>query len=241
LVVYLMDFVIGIEAVVAPMATTLNTQGRVDEIREMFLKWSKVALSLTIISGLFLIVLGPRFLGWWIDPSYETPAGQVLQIIMLSGFAFLPIRGVAVPILIGLGKPRTPAVAFLVAGLANVALSALLVRPFGLMGIAIGSAIPNALFSLFVLIVACREVQLPIGRYAQYVMPRALVGSVPLLALLLWFRFSVQVDSLPGLLAAAIASVVVFGPTWVWFVYRGDPYVDLRAQLPVVRGWVRTA
>jgi O-antigen/teichoic acid export membrane protein len=239
LMIYLMDFVIAIEAVISPMTTKLNTQGRVDDIREMFLTWSKVALSLTIMSGLFLIVLGPRFLSWWIDPSYERPSGQVLQVLMLSGFAFLPIRGVAVPILIGLGKPRTPALAFFIAGLANVALSALLAYPLGLLGVALGSAIPNALFSLFVLVVACREVQVPIGRWAQYVLPRAMLGAVPVLALLLWFRLSLQVRSLPGLLAAASAMAVVFGLTWVWFVYRGDPYVNLRAQLPAVRAWVR--
>jgi O-antigen/teichoic acid export membrane protein len=239
LMVYLMEFVIAIEAVVSPMTTKLNTQGRADDIREMFLTWSKVALSLTIMSGLFLIVLGPRFISWWIDPSYEKPSGLVLQILMLSGFAFLPIRGVAVPILIGLGKPRTPAIGFFIAGLANVALSALLARPFGLLGIALGTAIPNVIFALFVLVVACREVRVPLSRWAMYVLPRATLGAVPVLALLLWFRLALQVRSLLGLLAAGSAMAVVFGLTWVWYVYRDDPYVNLRAQLPVVREWVR--
>jgi len=239
LMVYLMEFVIAIEAVISPMTTKLNTEGRAEDIREMFLKWSKVAVSLTIMSGLFLIVLGPRFLSWWIDPSYEEPSGQVLQILMLSGLAFLPIRGVAVPILIGLGKPRLPALAFLIAGLANVTLGALLARPFGLVGIALGTAIPNAIFALVVLVVACREVQVPLGRWAKYVLPRAMLGAVPALGVLLWFRLSLQVRSLPGLIAAAVAMAVVFAFTWVWFVYRGDPYVNLRAQLPTVRAWVR--
>lgn len=239
LVVCLMEFVISIEAVVSPMTTKLNTQGRADDIREMFLKWSKVAVSLAIMSGLFLVVLGPRFISWWIDPSYETPSGQVLQILMLSGFVFLPIRGVAVPILIGLGKPRPPALAFFIAGLANVVLSTLLARPFGLVGIAIGNAIPMAFFSLFVLLVACREVEVPLGQWAKYVLPRATLGAVPVLALLLWFRLSLQVRGLAGLAAAAISMAVVFGLTWVWFVYRGDPYVNLRAQLPAVLAWVR--
>jgi O-antigen/teichoic acid export membrane protein len=237
--VYLMEFVIAIEAVVSPMTTKLNAEGRAEDIGEMFLTWSKVAVSLTIMSGLFLIVLGPRFLSWWIDPSYEEPSGQVLQILMLSGFAFLPIRGVAVPILIGLGRPRLPALAFLIAGLANVALGALLARPFGLVGIALGTAIPNAIFALVVLVVACRAVHVPLGRWAAYVLPRAMIGAVPALGVLLWFRVSLQVRSLPGLIAAAGAMAVVFAFTWVWFVYRDDPYVNLRAQLPTVRAWVR--
>ena len=68
LVVYLMEFTIAIAAVVAPMTTKLSTEGRVPELREMFLKWSKVSLSISLMAGLFLVVLGPRFIAWWIDP-----------------------------------------------------------------------------------------------------------------------------------------------------------------------------
>src|SRR6185436_8603456 len=118
---------------------------RVDELREMFLKWSKAALSVTIAAGLFLIVLGPRFIGWWISAEYEGPSGAVLQVLMASCFVFLPARGVALPVLMGLGKPRIPTIAFLAAGLLNLIMSALLARPFGLVGVAVGTAIPNVL------------------------------------------------------------------------------------------------
>ena len=62
------------------------------------------------MAGLFLIVFGPTFIGWWIDPSFEGPSGQVLQILMVSSLVFLPVRGVALPILMGLGKPKIPAI-----------------------------------------------------------------------------------------------------------------------------------
>ena len=235
LVVYLMEFVIAIAAVVSPMATRLNTEGRADELREMFLKWSKVAVSLTIMVGLFLIILGPRFIGWWIDPSYERPSGTVLQILTVSSFAFLPVRGVAVPVLMGLGKPKVPAIASAAAGLLSLGLSVLLIGPLGLTGVALGTAVPNVLFALVVLIVACRELQLTPARYLHYVVPRAVVGAVPALALLLWFKLRLDVQSFMGLAAAGSAMVLSFAVTWVAFVYRHDPYVDLRAQLVRLR------
>src|SRR5204863_852050 len=129
LVVYLMDFTIAIAAVVAPMATKLNTERRRDELAEMFLKWSKISLSLSLMAGLFLIVLGPRFIAWWIAPDFELPSGSVLDILMISSFVYLPVRGVALPILMGLGKPRTPTFAFLGAGVLNLVLSIVLARP----------------------------------------------------------------------------------------------------------------
>jgi len=237
LIVYLMEFVTAIAAVVSPMATKLDTEGRREELRELFLTWSKVSVSLSILAGVFLIVLGPTFIGWWIDPSFEGPAGQVLQILMVSSLVFLPVRGVALPILMGLGKPKTPTIAFLVAGLLNVGLSVVLARPLGLAGVALGTAVPNVLFAVVVLVVACREVGVGLHDYTRYVVPRAAIGAVPVLALLLWFKLGLEVRDLPGLAAAGSAMVLLFAVTWVFYVYRDDAYVDVGSHLARLRGW----
>lgn len=239
LIIYLMDFMTAIAAVVSPMATKLNTEGRVADLRQMFLKWSKLAFSVTIMVGLFLIVLGPRFIGWWIDPSFEGGAGEVLQILMLSSLVFLPVRGVAMPVLVGMGKPKTPTIAFIATGLVNLGLSMLLVGPLGLPGVALGTAIPNVLFALVVLVVACRELGIAVPSYVRYVVPRAALGALPVLGLLLWFKLGLQVHGISGLIAAGLAMVLLFGVTWVLFVYRDDPYVDLRSHLIRLRAWSR--
>jgi O-antigen/teichoic acid export membrane protein len=239
LVVYLMDFTIAIAAVVSPMTTALNTKGRREELTEIFLKWSKVSLSLSLMAGLFLIVLGPRFIAWWIGPDFEARSGTVLRILMVSCFAFLPVRGVALPMLIGLGKPKVPTFAFVAAGVLNLVLSLVLARPLGLAGVAIGTAVPNVLFAAVVLVVACRELGVSVAAYLQYVVPRAAAGAIPPLALLLWFKLGIDVQNFAGLAAAGFAMLVLFGATWILFVYRGDPYVDLTARWDRLRGGVR--
>jgi O-antigen/teichoic acid export membrane protein len=239
LIVYLMDFIISIAVVVSPMATTLHTDGQMDALREMFLKWSKIALSLTLMGGVFLIVMGPRFIGWWIGESYEGPAGQVLQILMASTFLFLPVRGVAQPILVGIGKPQAPAIGFLATGVLNLVMSIGLARPFGLMGVAIGTAVPSALFAVIVLVVACRELDVGVWQYVGYVVPRAAAGAVPLVALLVWCRIGLQVQSLLGLAASGIAAVALFGLTCIVFVYHRDPFVNLMPHVGRIRSWSR--
>ncbi len=234
-ILYLMEFVIAIAAVVMPMAARLKTQGKTSALREVFLKWSKIALSLTMMAGLFLIVLGPRFIAWWIDPAFERPAGRVLQILMISYLVFLPVRGVALPILMGLGKPGLPTIGFLIAGLLNLGLSIVLARPLGLAGVAIGTAIPNVLFAGLVLVHACRELDTPVTQYLRYVVPRATLGALPVLALLLWFKLGLDVRSLGGLAGAGVAMMLLFSLTWVFFVYRNDPYVDVRGRLAALR------
>lgn len=233
--IYLMEFMLAIAAVVMPTATRLQAKGKSAELREVFLKWSKIALSLTIMAGLFLIVIGPRFIAWWIDPTFERPAGQVLQILMVSYLVFLPVRGVALPILMGLGKPGLPTIGFLVTGLLNLGLSVWLVRPFGLAGVAMGTAIPNVLFAALVLVQTCRELEMPLADFLSYVAPRAVLGALPVLALLLWFKVGLDVRSLGGIAAAGVAMTLLFGTMWVLFVYRNDPYVDLRGRLAGMR------
>lgn len=227
LLVYLLELIIAIAAVVLPTATKLHTEGRMSDLREIFLKWSKITISITLLIGLFLIVLGPRFIGWWINSSFEGPGGRVLQILMVSSFLFMPIRGVAQPMLMGLGKVGLPTIAFLLAGILNLLISLVLVSPWGLKGVAVGTAIPTGLFSLFMMIFACRQLEVSLLTYIRYVLLRPILGSLPVLALLLWFRMGFEVSGLVGLASAGVTTVVVFVIIWIFFVFKGDPYVRI--------------
>jgi len=133
----------------------------------------------------------------------------------------------------GIGKPRLPTVALLAAGLLNLGMSLLLARPLGLAGVALGTAIPNVLYAVVIVVSACQEVQITLSHYVRYVVPRAALGALPVLFLLLWFRLGVQVQSLGGLLVAGSAMVLLFSLTWILFVYRDDPYVDVK--IPFIR------
>jgi O-antigen/teichoic acid export membrane protein len=236
---YLMEFVIAIAAVVMPTVTKLQAQGQRDDLKEVFLKWSKIALSLTLMAGTFLLVLGPRFLGWWIDPAYESGAGRVLQILTVGAMIYLPVRGVALPVLMGLGKPKQATLAYVISGVANVGMSIALVRSMGLVGVALGTTIPLIGYAVALLVLACRELGVSVTRYATYVVPRALIGAMPAAAVLLVFKLGADVRGIVGLASAGFAMIAVYTLTWVLFVYRDDPYVDLRRHVPVFRSWRR--
>src|SRR4029077_21078523 len=99
--------------------------------------------------------------------------------------------------------------------------------------------IPNVLFDAVGLVVTCRELDISVARYLSYVVPRAALGVIPSLALPLWLRMGVGVQNLAGLIMAGSAMLVLFGLTWILFVYRHDPYVDVRPQLIRLRAWAR--
>jgi len=150
---------------------------------------------------------------------------------MLSFFAYLPVRGVALPLLMGLGKPRFPALALLAMGVINLALSLALVGKLGILGVALGTAIPNVLFAAAVLVHAARELEVGVGRWLLYTVAKPLVGALVPLAFLVAIARWVPAPSFPVLLASGAAMVAIFAVVWVLFVFRADPYLDLRAML----------
>lgn len=223
--------VLAIGMVVMPAATAMKARSEDHDLQELFLKWSKVCMSLVLLIGGYLLIVGPEFLSAWLGQQYVPESGRLLQVLMLSFLLFLPVRGVALPILMGLDKPRRPALALLVMGLVNVALSLALIGPYGLIGVALGTAIPNVLFALFVAHTACRELRLDTGRYLSHVLLRPLLGVLlPAAGLYAW-KVGPGLDGLPWLMAAGLSFTLVYGVLCVVFVYRGDPHVDLGARV----------
>ncbi|MED5329989.1 MAG: polysaccharide biosynthesis C-terminal domain-containing protein, partial [Planctomycetota bacterium] len=195
------------------------------------LKWTKVAWSITILSGLYLLVLGPNFLSLWFRDVYHDESGELLQVLMVSFLFFYPVRAVALPLLMGIGHAARPALALLLMGILNVGISLALIEKHGLMGVALGTAIPNALFAAAVFVMACREVQLPVIKVLSHTLGRSTLGALPVLGLLLWIERYWTPTDVPSLLLSGLATLGLFGIVWVGFVYRNDPHINLSTIL----------
>lgn len=221
------NLVLAIGMVVMPMAAALKGRSSTAELARVFLRWSKIASALVLLLGLYLLVLGPEFLEWWIADEYVPESGRLLQVLMVSFLFFLPVRGVALPILMGLGRPGRPALALALMGVLNLALSVALIRSLGLLGVALGTAIPNVAFAVYVLRFACNELGVGSGRVLAWVAGRALPGALPSLALLLLLKLGPGVHGLLPLVLAGLGHVALFALTWGLFVLRGDPDLDL--------------
>ncbi|MFT7671431.1 MAG: O-antigen/teichoic acid export membrane protein [Planctomycetota bacterium] len=222
----------GIGAVVMPTATRLNIGDSRSALPDVFLKWSKVALSVVLPVGLYLTVLGPRFIAAWVDPQFESTSGLVTRILAPSFILSLPIRAVALPILLGITQPARPALIYLGFALLNLGLSIALVNMgYGIAGVAIGTALPQFLFAIYLLLVTCAELELKPIRWIKYVGGRALIGSLPCVAFLLWMERGLDVRSFPALIAAGVGMLAIYSCTWIFFVYRGDRFLDLTEEV----------
>lgn len=235
----LSEVMLGIGMVVMPTAVKLQATGDITELKRVYLQWTKVALSISILVGVYLLVLGPEFIAWWMGPSFAWKSGRIVQLLMASYVIFLPVRGVAVPILTGLGKPGKPALLLLAMGAVNLVLSLLLVKPYGIFGVALGTAVPNVIFSIAVTVIACREVGVTLKEHLGYVVSRAAIGAVPLFFIMLVLKRNLRLFPLDAprwklfipLFSAGVGVVAMFAIAWIFFVYKNDPYLDLAGKV----------
>jgi len=218
----LVGVMIAVASVVLPTSTQLDTQGRRSELSAIFLKWSKVCVSIALLVGTYLLVLGPRFLAVWIEPRYEDASGMVLRVLMASFLFYLPVRGVALPILLGLGQARRPALGLLTMGVVNIGLSIYLIRDHGILGVAYGTAIPNVIYAAWVLRETCRSLEVSLGAWCAHVLGRTVPAALLPAAGLYWLLEERPPDDFTELFLAGGASALLFGVLWVVFVYRGD-------------------
>ena len=243
LMLILMQFLGGITAVILPMATNLQTRGDWPALQDLLYRATKISLALSWCAGLFLFVFGPAFLALWIKSAYTPEAGQALRILTASYLIFLPVRGVAEPMLMGLGKAKWPAVATLLAGVLNLALCLVWVRSYGLLGAAWATFVSNLVLSGALVAMICREVSVPVRHYVLATLPLATAGGLAALAVLSVWQQSWQPSGLIGLAIAGGLTVFVAVLVWSQLVLRNDPHVVIPALADLLDGkrpWAST-
>jgi len=130
-----------------PVVVDSHDGQRAEQLRAVFIQGTRLSLAIALPLAGGVAVLAKPLIERWVGPSF-TEAGAVLQV--LSALVVLRV-GIATSnmILQGAGEHKRLTVYVGVTGVANLALSVALVKPLGLMGVAIGTVIPVALMAAF--------------------------------------------------------------------------------------------
>lgn len=192
--------VAGLAATLTPMAAETLVTGDRDRFRRLVFDGTRAAATLTLPTGLILLVLMRSFLVLWMGPDYADSASVfgVLMIAMLGRTS----QASTLRVLIGGGNIRGLAVIQGLSAVATVALTVLLTRvtSWGVLAAAWGMAIPLFLsHTVFLPWYISRQMEVPLSRY--------LVES---------YRWPV-VSALAGLIVALLASRLFPPDTWlIW-------------------------
>lgn len=265
-IMYLMEPVIAVGYVMLPKVATWKEKGELSELRESFLRWAKICTMLGLLPLAWLIVQAGPFLHRWMRDSVVeeaqqkalaagaasvdrseilrldalvADAGFTMMVLALGTVLFLPARGLAMPLLMGLGKTRAPAFLFVAAGVLNVILAAILVPEHGLFGAAAATAIATTSLGVALMLVTLRELNLPIARSLVYVFVRPLIAATLTAGLIHWLFAGTIGQSWTSLVISGAVACASYAILLGTIAIRGDDRLPVdRLPGPLAR-WLR--
>jgi O-antigen/teichoic acid export membrane protein len=206
---YAGEVVDSLAQIFAPMSSQSEARGDVDRLRKIFVAGNRFCAFTIFPICAILIVLGRSVIEAWVGGRYVSQSYPVLLILLVPTTLRLA-QAASGRVLLGMSRHRTWAMVTLLEGVVNIVLSVVLVRPFGIVGDAIGTAVPLATTSIFFLPWhLCRQLQIRMIVYLReaYLLP--VIVCVPLVAvLLLMKRWFVPHDYLQLGVHLGVAAVV---------------------------------
>ena len=148
-----------LNAVLFPVVVDHSTVERVDKLQKILIQGTRLSLAMVVPLATVLGLTARPVVMVWVGPNFE---GSVNVIYILSIVVALRVgNATSTVILKGAGLHKVLAISNLSMAVSNLVLSVVLVRWYGLIGVAIGTLIPMVVFSMFVVFpAACKRVQL---------------------------------------------------------------------------------
>jgi O-antigen/teichoic acid export membrane protein len=130
-----------------PAASTYEAEGRVASLRALYYNGTRATIAVSLPIVITLIIRGGSFIGVWMGSQYSKTSGTVLAILATALLFSLP-NTPAASIAYGVEQHKTLTKWAMGEAIANLALSVVLAREFGLYGVAVGTLIPNIVIQL---------------------------------------------------------------------------------------------
>lgn len=222
LVDYASETVSSLAQIFVPMSSQSQAQGDLDALRRILVLGNRACAFIIFPITAILTILGKSVIEAWVGPKYIASSYPVL-LVLLYPTTLMLAQSASGRTLWGLAKHRTWAWVVLAEGTANLILSIILVRPYGILGDAIGTAIPLACsMILFLPAHLCRLLGIRITTYVgkAFLLPLALCG--PMIATLLLMQHWFVPHGIGGLFVQVTIAGTVYaaGLAWAFWARR---------------------
>jgi O-antigen/teichoic acid export membrane protein len=167
-----------ISAVLLPRFSGLAAQGDERSLERLLATASLVTGLVSSFVLVNLAVLGPSFLDLWLRKPWASSSGRIL-LILLPGYFVALLCGPGTGVLVGRGKLRGLTKLTVAEAAVNFLLSVAFVRPLGVIGVALGTAVPLIAFrGVGFPLLMRKETGLELSTYARMHAPAASVAGI---------------------------------------------------------------
>jgi len=139
----------AISQTMTPRASALEGLGAHKELERVLLQAGMVCSLVALPITITFMLRGHAFIEMWMGRSYAETSGEILQILSVA-LSLAAGRQVVGSTMIGLNRHRDLVPFYVTEGIVNVGVSLYWVRSLGLVGVALGTAIPNLVTTLLV-------------------------------------------------------------------------------------------
>lgn len=234
---YAGEVVENLAQVFMPMSSHSDARGDLDRLHKIFVTGNRFCAFTIFPISAVLIVLGKSVIRVWVGTKYVDSCYPVLLVLLIASTLRLA-QAASARVLFGMNRHHTWAIVTLIEGVANIALSIALVRPYGIMGDSLGTALPMAATAIFFLPAhLCRQLKVDLLTYLReaYLLP--VLICVPVTAILLlmkrwWFEPHNYLGLLLQLGVAGLVYSLCLG--WALASKRATRVGALRMQGPQI-------
>src|ERR1700691_1305304 len=219
---YAQEFVSSLAQVFVPMSSHSEATGDLDRVRKIYIAGNRVCAFLILPITAILILFGKHIIRIWMGARY-VPHSYPVLVVMIIPFALMLSQAASTRVLFGLGKHQIMAVITVIEGIANLILSIALVPRFGIVGDALGTAIPLS-FTCIVFLPRHmkKRIGVPVGTFLRGAYTLPILLTLPLVAAL-WLanRFFYPRNLIQLVLEIlAVTSIYMVGPLWAYRTNR---------------------
>ena len=219
LVDYASEVVSSLAQIFVPMSSKSDAAGDKDRLHKIFVAGNRACAFVVFPMTAAFVILGKSIIEVWVGKKYVDQGYPVL-ITLIIPYTLMMMQGASSRILFGISKHGKLAVVTMIEGISNLALSILLVRPYGILGDAMGTMIPMlGTYLLFMPQHLCSRLGIRMWTYVRqsYLLPLLLTTPTVVVALALkrWF----VPHTYRQLAVHLVAGGIVYGAGLAW-AYR---------------------
>ena len=233
LVDYATEVVSSLAQIFTPMSSQFHSTGNYDQLRKIFISGNRACAFVMFPMTVALIVMGKSVIEAWVGPRYVS--SYVVLLILLIPSTLYQAQSTSNRILFGMSLHKSLAYIVFMEGVANLVLSIVLVRPLGIVGDAIGTAIPLLCTAVvFLPRHLCRHLGVPVRVFLleAYFYPTVL--CIPMIFVLVLMQRAFYAHHYPQLLLNLGAGVSVYAAGVFWFVLTRES-VGIRLKIRMSR------
>ena len=231
LVDYAGEVVSSLAQIFTPMSSHFHATGDYTQLRKIFISGNRACALVMFPMTVAMVVMGKSVIEAWVGPRYVSSYTVLLVLLIPSTLYWA--QSTSNRILFGMSLHKSLAYIVLMEGIANLILSLVMVRPLGIVGDALGTAIPLLCTALFFLPRhLCRQLSIPLRKFLVEAYFYPVVLCVPMIIVLVLMQRFFYAHRYPQLVINLSAGMAAYGVGVLWFVLTREPLgIQLKSRM----------